>query len=120
VRDATSKAPSSYSIIAATDVIGLLIENSRTSVSSVNGASDSMSRWPLVDECTNWPRRLTAMCHPANFLSSMYPWKWRSMRERRPGVNPASAGSISIFSCDIGRAWLIRGIVGEPVACGLP
>ncbi len=46
IGDFSSSRPSSYSIIAATEVIGLLIENIRTTVSSVNGRSAAMSRWP--------------------------------------------------------------------------
>ncbi len=52
----------------ATDVMGLVIENIRTTVSSVNGAPAAMSRWPAVDEWTSLPERLMAMCQPASFF----------------------------------------------------
>ena len=39
----SSNAPSSYSIIAATEVIGLVIENIRTRVSAAHGMSASRS-----------------------------------------------------------------------------
>jgi hypothetical protein len=51
-------------------VIGLVIENMRTTVSSVNGAPLVMSRCPALDEWTSLPERLIAMCQPANFFWS--------------------------------------------------
>jgi hypothetical protein len=71
IGDFSSSSPSSYSIIAATDVIGLVIENIRTTVSSVNGSPAARSRRPRVDECTMLPARLMAMCHPDSLLWSM-------------------------------------------------
>ncbi len=44
----SSKRPSSHSIIAATDVIGLVIEKIRHSVSSSTGAPASRSRRPAI------------------------------------------------------------------------
>jgi hypothetical protein len=51
----SSKAPSSYSIIAATDAIGLVIENNRTTVSSTQGSDASRSRYPAVAWWTRCP-----------------------------------------------------------------
>ena len=45
----SSNAPSSYSIIAATDVTGLVIEYSRQIVSVSTGRPASTSRWPQVE-----------------------------------------------------------------------
>jgi hypothetical protein len=71
IGDFSSRRPSSYSIIAATDVIGLVIENIRTTVSSVNGSSPAMSRWPASRSARCLPWRLMAMCHPASLCWSM-------------------------------------------------
>ena len=67
----SSKAPSSYSIIAATEVIGLVIENIRTIESLVHSVPASRSRWPAVLWCTTCPPRLTRICQPVNRRSSM-------------------------------------------------
>ena len=63
-------APSSYSIIAATEVTGLVIEYRRHSVSVSTGSPASLSRCPCRDTCASRPCLLTVTSQPASLPSS--------------------------------------------------
>ena len=62
------------SIIAAMDVIGLLIDAIRNSVSRVIGVLAAMSRQPMADACTISPRRHTSVDAPARLPESTIAW----------------------------------------------
>ena len=98
-----ASAPSSYSIMAATEVTGLVIEYQRQRVSVSTGRPDSMSRRPYDPTCTSLPPRLTVSSQPGSSPSSTYRAKCRSIRASRPASNPASPGSTSTFSPPMNR-----------------
>ena len=65
------KCPSSYSIISATEAIGLVIDAMRKMVSCVIALPFSTSRRPCAEKLTTLPRRATRVTAPATSSRSM-------------------------------------------------
>ena len=86
------KRPSSYSIISATDAIGLVIEAMRKMASCVIGALPA-TRSPNAEKWTTLPRRATSETMPATSRRSTYACSAVSRRASRADDIPTSSGA---------------------------
>src|SRR5205807_6126623 len=93
------KWPSSYSIITATLVMGLVIEQIRNIVSGRIGLLASRSIIPCGLNQTTRPRRTTKVIAPAIRFSSMLRWTAVLIRSRRSEDTPTDSGLAVGSSC---------------------
>src|SRR5881397_4032943 len=86
------KRPSSWSIIIATLVIGLVIEQMRKMVSGFIALPDSLSIIPWALNQATQPLRATRVTEPESRFSSISRWTIAPMRSRRWADKPTDSG----------------------------